>query len=294
MSVVYKSEAGAAEIRRRYEEALRSWPVAAEQLRVPTREGETFVLVSGPRDAPPLVLLHGAGANATTWLDDVAAWSERFRVHAVDVVGEPGLSAPSRPALDSDASALWLGDVLDGLGIERTAIVGASLGGWIALDYSTRQPERVTHLGLLCPGGLGRQKTGWLFKTLLLRPFGRWGARRSTAAVAGLHAREHRPVVDQLVFLFKEFKPRTERLPLFSDDALGRLTMPVLVIVGGNDAMFDSWDTVRRVRKRVPQARMNVLPEAGHAILGQTAAVERFLSGLTTPAATGGDDTAQS
>lgn len=60
MSAIYKSEAGAHEIRRRYQEDLRNWPVPAEQLRVPTREGETFVMVSGPRDAPPLVLLHGS------------------------------------------------------------------------------------------------------------------------------------------------------------------------------------------------------------------------------------------
>jgi hypothetical protein len=126
MSTIYKTEAGGREVRRRYREALAAWPVPAEHLRVPTREGETFVVVSGPRDAPPVVLLHGSGSNSQIWTGDVAAWSRHSRVHAVDLVGEPGLSAPSRPPLDGGALALWLEDVLDGLGLDETALVGTS------------------------------------------------------------------------------------------------------------------------------------------------------------------------
>lgn len=125
---------------------------------MPTREGETFILVSGCEHAPPLVLLHGSGANATTWRGDVAAWSEHFRVHAVDLVDEPGPSATSRPELSTEASALWLDDVLSGLGLERVALVGMSLGGWIALDYAIRRPGRLTRMALGCPAGVGVQR----------------------------------------------------------------------------------------------------------------------------------------
>ncbi|REK91888.1 alpha/beta fold hydrolase [Streptomyces inhibens] len=279
MSTIYKSEAGASEIQRRYREELHTWPVPAEHMRVPTREGETFVVVSGPEDAPPVLLLHGSGANTTMWRDDITSWARHFRTYAVDLIGEPGLSAPSRPPLASDAYALWLDDVLEGLGITSASIVGVSLGGWLALDYATRRPERVTRLALLCPGGLGRQKVGWLVKALLLRPFGRWGMRRSARKVAGLDTPQARRVLDHLVLTFTQFKPRTERLPVFSDDALGRLTVPVLVTVGGRDAMFDSQETARRVRQCVPQATVNLLPEVGHAILGQTDSVLAFLRG---------------
>ncbi|AOP47557.1 alpha/beta fold hydrolase [Streptomyces lydicus] len=277
MSAIYKSEAGAQEIQRRYREALDAWPVPAEQLRVPTREGETFVLVSGPEDAPPVVLLHGAGANATMWQDDITTWARHFRTYAVDLIGEPGLSAPSRPPLASDAPARWLDDVLEALGITRAAFVGTSLGGWLALDHATRRPERVDRLALLCPGGVGRQRMGWLFKALLLRPLGARGVRRSAGAVAGLDRPEHRAVLDQLVLTFAQFKPRTERLPVFPDDALRRLAMPVQVTVGGRDALFDSAGTARRTARCVPHATVRVLPEAGHALLGQTDAVLTFL-----------------
>ncbi|QFG24384.1 alpha/beta fold hydrolase [Actinomadura sp. WMMB 499] len=276
MSVIYKSEAGGRELLRRYREALDGWPVPAEHVRVPTREGETFVLVSGPEDAPPVVLLHGSGANARMWEDDVAAWSREFRVHAVDLVGEPGLSAPSRPVLGTDAPALWLDDVLDGLGLADAAFVGASLGGWIALDYAVRRPDRVRRLGLLCPGGLGRQKTGWLVKAVLLRMVGRGGVRRSAASVTGL---ADGPVLDGLALTFEHFKPRMERLPVFPDGALRGLETPVLVIVGARDAMLDSRGTARRVRECVPDSTVVLLPEAGHAILGQTEPLAAFLAG---------------
>ncbi|MEU7002602.1 alpha/beta fold hydrolase [Nonomuraea sp. NPDC046570] len=199
MSTIYKSEAGANEIQRRYREVLRTWPVPAEQVRVPTREGDTFVVVSGPEDAPPLLLLHGSGANTAMWQGDITSWARHFRTYALDLIGEPGLSAPSRPPLASDAYERWLDDVLEGLGITSTSIVGASLGGWLALDYATRRPERVTRLALLCPGGVGRQKMGWMLKALLLRPFGRWGGtpvgtscRGPGRATAPARPRRHR------------------------------------------------------------------------------------------------------
>jgi pimeloyl-ACP methyl ester carboxylesterase len=275
--MIFKTETGGQEILRRYERTLANWPVPAEHRRVPTREGETFVLVCGPREAPPLLLLHGSGSNAAMWMGDVPVWAEHFRVYAVDMIGEPGLSAPTRPPLDSTAYALWLDDVLDALGIERAALVGASLGGWLALDYATRRPERVERLALLCPGGVGRQKIGFLFKALLYKPFGRWGMFRSIKSVAGVDPRVMPEVAEYLALTFTHFLPRRDRLPVFSDEALRKLTMPVLVIVGGRDAMFDSADTAERMKRNVPHATVTLLPDVAHSILGQTRPVLEFL-----------------
>lgn len=277
MTTIYKTESGGREIQQWYLEILARWPVANEHVRVPTREGETFVVACGPPDAPPLLLLHGSGTNTAMWMGDVAAWAEHFRVYAVDMIGEPGLSAPSRPPLDSDAYALWLDDVLRELGVTRVSIVGASLGGWLALDYATRRPNRVARLALLCPGGIGKLKMGWLFKAILLRPFGRWGLRRTMKMVAGFEPRQSQVFFDYLMLTFTQFRPRRERLPVFSDEALRSLTAPLLVIVGGRDAMLDSQDTARRVRELVPRATVNLLPDVAHAILGQTAPVLTFL-----------------
>ncbi|MER6945996.1 alpha/beta fold hydrolase [Nonomuraea sp. NPDC000554] len=277
MSTIYKSEAGASEIQRRYREALRAWPVPAEHIHVPTRQGETFVIASGPEQAPPVLLLHGSGANATMWRNDVTTWSRHFRVYAVDLIGEPGLSAPSRPPLDSDAYALWLDDVLEALAITSAPIVGISLGGWMALDYATRRPDRVTRLALMCPGGVGRTKSAWLFKAVLLRLFGRRGIRRSARSVAGLEKLQDQSVLDDLVLTFTQFKPRPAQLPRFSGDALRRLTLPMQVTVGDRDALFDSADTAQRIRQCVPHATVRLLPGVGHSIFDQTDSILAFL-----------------
>lgn len=66
-----------------------------------------------------------------------------------DMIGEPGLCAASRPVLQSQAYALWLDDVLQAFAIGPTAIVGASLGGWLATDYAIRRPQRFERMVLL-------------------------------------------------------------------------------------------------------------------------------------------------
>jgi pimeloyl-ACP methyl ester carboxylesterase len=94
---------------------------ARHEIAVPTRFGETYLIASGEASAPPLILLHGAGTNATTWLGDIAMFSRAFRAYAVDIIGEPGRSAPSRPSYQGPAYADWLLDVFDALEIEQAA-----------------------------------------------------------------------------------------------------------------------------------------------------------------------------
>lgn len=279
MSSIYTTEEAGRRLRDRYRSELGRWPVPAERLRVPTREGETFVLVSGPEQASSLVLLHGSGANAATWRGDVAAWSEHFRVHAVDLVGEPGLSAPSRPDLTTQASALWLDEVLAGLGLERVALVGLSLGGWMALDYAIRRPGRITRMALGCPAGVGAQRRWRILGAGSLMLFGGFGRRASTRYLTGLDGPEERQALEMVMDTFAGFRPRTERLPVFTNEALRTLTMPVQVTVGERDRMFDSASTARRVREHMPHAQVRVLPGVGHAVLGQTASVLEFLRG---------------
>jgi pimeloyl-ACP methyl ester carboxylesterase len=71
-------------------------------------------------------------ANSAMWMGDVAAWAKHFRVYAVDIIGDAGFSAPSRPPLASEAHALWLDDVVQALSLAHTSMAGVSFGGWLA------------------------------------------------------------------------------------------------------------------------------------------------------------------
>ena len=282
MSSVFKSKEGEKLVRERYRTFLDRWPVPREEVRVATSQGETFVVASGDAVAPALVLLHGSAANCAMWMGEVRALAENFRVYAVDVIGEPGFSASSRPSLASDAHAVWLDDVLGGLGIERASFVGVSLGGWLALNYAIRRPDRVEQVAVLCPGGVGRQKVRIVFEAMALRMCGAWGKRKLMERVLGRSpAADLPPAVkaftDFVALIHENFRPRMVKLPIFSDDALRRLNVPVLAIAGARDVMLDSANTKGRMEQLVPQVEVVYLPEAGHFIPNQTGRVLEFL-----------------
>jgi pimeloyl-ACP methyl ester carboxylesterase len=126
-------------------------------------------------------------------------------------------------------------------------MVGVSLGGWLALDYATRRPERVDRVAVLCPGGIGRQKVGIVFAMIALRMCGAWGRRELSELIPGRLPADPTPPVRafmNFVSLIQEhYRPCRVKLPVLPDDALRRLGMPVLAIVGARDVLFDSAET---------------------------------------------------
>lgn len=281
MSQYYKSQEGERMVLERYRAFLKYWPVPNEQLRVPTREGETFVIASGDPASPALVLFHGGLTNSAMWMGDVAPWAKLFRVFAVDMIGEPGLSAAAQPDLRTEAHALWLDDVMQELSLHRASLVGVSLGGWLALDYATRRPDFVEKIAVLCPAGVGRQKLGVLFKVFPLQLLGKWGKRKAAQAVLGRAPANPsagaKAFGDFFALIRTHFRSRINRLPVFSDAILQRLTMPVLAILGGKDALLDSSGTKEHLQRNLPRADVRFYPDAGHLITGQADVILEFL-----------------
>ena len=278
---LFRDEAGARAIQRRYAELLGDWPVPADRLVLETRFGDTFAIASGPVNAPPVIALQGSGANTAQWLPQIAVLAERHRVYAVDVIGEPGLSAPTRPPLSTDAYACWLDDVLVTLGVARAAIIGVSLGGWFALDYAIRRPDRVAALVVQNPSGVGRRRLGVLIKAIAFRPFGERGLLATFKAAVGPLPPGDQPTDSRLselsVLIFKHFRLRMEPIPVFSDAALAGLTLPVLAVVGGRDPMVNAAQTKERLLDYVPTATVRLLPDAGHLLPNQAATTVEFL-----------------
>jgi pimeloyl-ACP methyl ester carboxylesterase len=277
VTAVYRTDEARRSVEQRYREILSQWPVPHARSVVRTRQGDTSVVSSGPEGAPPVVLLHGAGFNSVAWVDDVAAWSRTHRLYAVDVVGEPGLSAPSRPPLGSDAYAEWLDDVLDGLGEARAAFVGTSLGGWLALDYALRRP-----------GGIGRQRYGVVLASLFLVLLGERGRRAALRlalgpvpgpGVAAARVASSDVLAEYALLIQRSYRPRRDRLPVFTDEHLRHLDVPLLVVAGARDRMLDAHDTARRLRHVRPDATVVLHPDAGHLPTRYAETVHTFLDG---------------
>ncbi len=78
--------------------------------------------------------------------------------------------------------------------------------------------------------------------------------------------------------IMANFRPRTDKQPMFTDKELDGLSMPVLLVVGALDAVLPSQKIVDRMRKHTAMLETRVLPDAGHALTGIAPLVMPFLT----------------
>lgn len=274
--VIFKSEEGRKAILQGYDSFLANWPIPWEGIELQTTLGKTFGLACGPATAPALVLIHGSAANSAMWAGDIQAYAAHYRVYAVDIPGEPGKSEPVRWPLDGNAPSEWLAQVFSGLGLARASLLGISLGGFMALKFATACPDRVDRLVLLCPAGVGKQKVSFLFKAVFFSFLGDWGYRRIFQLING-QITMHKDAMAYMRLISKQFAPRMEVIPILADEALQRLTMPVLLMVGEQDALMDSRTTAQRLARLVPEAEVRLLPNTPHTIIERAGEILPFL-----------------
>jgi pimeloyl-ACP methyl ester carboxylesterase len=147
----FKSAKGKAQYLVAYDASMGLWPVPYESIDVTTRYGRMHINACGSKDAFPVILLHGGYASSTMWFPNVADLSSRFRVLALDTIGEPGKSIPSQRNATRQDCAAWLEGVIAELGISRTHVVGLSRGGWLALNFALCAPRCLEKIALLSP-----------------------------------------------------------------------------------------------------------------------------------------------
>lgn len=279
---IYKSESGKSKILKAYHEILQHWPVENQQFHVETTYGNTFIIDSGDKNLPALLLLHGSVSNSFAWIGDVEELTKAHRVIAVDLIGEAGFSAESRPAYDSGAYEQWLDEVIDALGLKSVALIGLSLGGWMALNYAVKMPQKVDQLVLLCPGGLYPERQSFLPKAIFYALTGKWGRRQLTKLLNGgfLPNEKNEGMAAAMGFTFligKHFKPRTSKLRIFTKDELKVLKMPVLLIFGDKDCLLNSKKSVEKLKASAKRLNYHLLKNTGHVITGQATSINDFL-----------------
>ena len=254
----FKTLEGEARFLATYDAAMTRWPVPYEEVDVPTRFGTTHVVVAGPLNAPALVLLHGYMATSVMWGPNIADFITDHRVYAIDVMGQPGKSVPGEPIRHATDYVAWLTATLDSLNLDRISLVGMSFGGWLALKYAIAAPERVHHLALLSPGGLLPMVKQFRLRTMLMvlcptrftvNSFMRW---------AGIRGPDVAPVLDLTYLGLKHFRtpPETIRVDrdaanLISDAELRSLQMPVLLLFGDAEVIYDPARALARARQLI-------------------------------------------
>lgn len=239
------------------------------------------VAVSGPADGQPLVLLHGWAASLYSFrflLEDLPRAG--YRTYAVDFRGH-GLSDKPRGEASYTREAL-VGDIVElmhALHLSHASLIGWSMGGAVALQLAFEHPELVTHLVLVNPAGLTTiemiRTSALLSPAFLdvLAPYlvPRWvvssvldwasnGAGHLTERDVDEYWAPSRDgdYVRAARALLRDFDWRPA-----SVEALARVRVPTLVIVGGGDRLVTG---VGPAARHLPNARIRVFPGAGHMV----------------------------
>lgn len=219
----------------------------------------------------PLILLHGNGEDGSYFEHQISAFSEKYRVIAIDTRGH-GKSPRGEKPFSIKQFAEDLHDFMDEKGLKKATLLGFSDGGNIALTFALKYPERVEKLILnganLFPSGV--------------KPQYQWPIEMGYR-IAKLYSNKS-----------EDAKHHTELLSLMVNEPhidpseLARLTMPVLVVAGTKDMIKESH--TRLIYSSLPNAQLAIL-EGNHFVANKNpeafnAMVRAFLSGYSIRQAT--------
>jgi pimeloyl-ACP methyl ester carboxylesterase len=236
-------------------------------------------------DGPPLLYLHGSG-DSGVWQPVLDELARDFDVLRPDHPGY-GFSDEAKGVDTIHELAFFTLDLLDALGLGRVAVIGSSLGGWLAADLATIEPGRLTRLVLVGAAGLRVEGSGQPDEFTL----------EPAAAIAATYAgAEGRRTAGERFAALETDAPAMERYlrnrittahlawnPYFHDPKLvyrlHRITAPTLIVWGSEDGLVPVAHG-RRWTDLIEGSRLEVIEGAGH--LPHVEATEQFLSVVRT------------
>jgi pimeloyl-ACP methyl ester carboxylesterase len=162
------------------------------------------------------------------------------------------------------------------LSIDKSIFIGNSLGGWMTLKFAVNFPNKVEKLVLLATSGVTNSKISFLFKAIFYLSRGEKGVIGMNKLVYGID-----DIPDEVIevsnLVMKNYNPRTGSLPIFNDDELKKLDMPVLFIGGEKDSLLPTNKTVKRLQKLIPDIDAIILKGRGHVIFDVLDDIMNFL-----------------
>ena len=256
-----------------YDRVLALWPSSFESRFVPTSFGSTHVIICGPENAEPLVLLHGFGVNVSMWIPMMATLSQSYRVHALDTIGDLGKSKLSRRLEKPDDYIVWLKDVIHELRIEPVNLVGFSHGGWIALNFAIHSGQTLSKLILISPNaGLVSLRPEFMIRLILMSAFPTTTLIESWASWNSQAWDNKQPYFKSLSELTQagiagQNRSRSGVMPTtFSDLELKGIHCPVLMLVGQNEVVNNPQAALARAERLIPCFEGSIIEQARHML----------------------------
>lgn len=270
-SSIYDSAAVRTELHAIYDAQLAAWPVEHESLMLETSRGPVHVIAWGDPRLPPVVLLHASGVSSWSWKYNAEGLGQRFRLYAVDLIGDAGKSeyADLENAMSSRQDlADHYAEVMDLLDLESAAVIGASEGGFIASTLALDHPDRVDRLVLLAPMGYANPLAAFSRITFAqLFPFPgvqdatfRWAFSDASTLV--------RDYADWFPLVMTgTFPAKVAPMP-FSPDTRRQIAVPVLAILGARDNVAGNVETMRARVDDIVGAEIEII-DAGHLLAAE-------------------------
>jgi 3-oxoadipate enol-lactonase len=239
---------------------------------------------------PALVLIHAGVADSRMWDPQWTAWQTRFALTRLDL---RGFGRSGRP-VGSFSHAADVLAVLDETGIDLTHVIGASLGGLVALDLATAHPERVSGLVLADPPLPGYSWSNEMRSFFRAEEAALEAGDLEAATEVNVEfwlpsAREavRAAIREQQLDAFRLQVDEADE-SLLTDDlpaVLATLDVPTLVVTGENDKA-DFLAIADELASTLANARRETIPGAGHLPsleqpAGFDAVVLPFLVGLS-------------
>lgn len=212
------------------------------------------------RRGSPIILVHGLGNSAEVWASLFPLLSKEYLVYALDLPGF-GKTPLAPEGVSVRTHVLYLQRFLDALGYPQVALVGNSLGGWIATHFAAQYPERVSHLYLLNSAGLRREQ--------MSSPYAvdRAAARRSMKHIWGYDIPLPGFLLDAVVRIsqmpayvnfIKGYDPQEEL-----DEVLPQVQVPTTIIWGTRDGLFPP-TFAREFHTSIVNSELILLEGVGH------------------------------
>lgn len=290
---VFASAEGEAATLAAYDDIVRRWSCPCTEHDVATSLGTTHVIVSGPEDAEPIVLLHAFFATATSWYALAGHLSDRYRVYAVDILGDVGKSWPIGPMASLEHYSRWFSELIDGLGIGRLNLVGNSVGGFFAAHFAMQFPDRVSRLVLISPAATFHRMPAFYRNMFIPKALRLISPRVSTydQAVDGWVDWMNAGVApdgpwDHLFRLSLRHGSGTNRVfpRRFTSKEFARMKARALLMVGDHEMVYPPQSAISAARRMLPGIETAEVPGAHHvaAVVQPRLVGERILQFFAT------------
>lgn len=251
-----------------------TWPVPYEDMEVKTSFGTTFIRVSGPSAAPPLILLAGITATSLMWAPNVAAWAKDYRIYAIDTINDYGLSVNTKTIWTKGDFVRWMHELFTELvPMGKFNLVGMSYGGWLAAIYALSHQERLHKVIMIAPGATVLPISWKFFACLLaifflpgiiVQPFLLNWATKSVDE-EDIKANDLSNFITCFLRGYSKFKHRfVVPLTVLKAKDWAKLNIPLLFIIGTEEKLYDAQEAITHLGKVAPKVHTILVPECGH------------------------------